>query len=79
MVLVVYDLLSSHKKVILLPSLGVGEQQYELRLYRKGSQEYAMLTPYAVNFIGHQRKQYGFLSNREFQNAIGERVGRRLH
>ena len=29
----------------------VGEQQYELRLYRKGSQEYAMLTPYAVNFI----------------------------
>ena len=38
-----------------------------------------MLTPYAVNFIGHQHKQYGFLSNREFQNAIGERVGRRLH
>ena len=57
----------------------VGESRYEIRLYRQGSTTYPKLAPYAVNFIGHQGKQYGFISNQEFQDAIGARIGRRLH
>ncbi|MHB1528609.1 MAG: restriction endonuclease [Acidiferrobacteraceae bacterium] len=53
----------------------VGETEYELRLYRQGSREYATLTPYAVNFIGHQGKQYGYMPNAEFNAAIGAQVG----
>jgi hypothetical protein len=54
----------------------VGEHHYELRLYRQGSSRYASLRPYAVNFIGHRGKRYGFLSNEKFQAVIGERIGR---
>lgn len=55
----------------------VGEYRYELRLYPQGNPKYQTLSPYAINFIGHQGKQYGFLSNQDFQTAIGERIGRR--
>lgn len=44
----------------------VGETEYELRLFRKGSREYNDLLPYTVNFIGHQGKKYGYLPNVEF-------------
>jgi hypothetical protein len=57
----------------------VGESRYELRLYRQGAAHYAALAPHAVNFIGHQGKQYGFISNAEVQTAIGQRLGRPLH
>ena len=53
----------------------IGETDYELRLYRQGSAEYNALMPYAVNFIGHQGKKYGYLSNLEFGRNIGARVG----
>lgn len=56
----------------------VGESRYELRIYKTGSATYAALAPNAINFIGHQGKQYGFMSNQEFQAAIGSRIGRRL-
>jgi hypothetical protein len=56
----------------------VGEHRYELRLYRQATPNYNALAAYAVNFIGHQGKRYGFLSNQEFETAIGERIGRRL-
>jgi hypothetical protein len=56
----------------------VGESRYELRLHRQGTATYAAVAPYAVNFIGHQGKQYGFISNTEFQSAIGQRIGRPL-
>lgn len=57
----------------------VGESRYELRIYRQGTDLFRRLSPYAINFIGHQGKQYGFISNQEFQDAIGTRIGRRLH
>lgn len=57
----------------------VGESRYELRVYRQGTDNFRRLSPYAINFIGHQGKQYGFMSNQEFQDAIGIRIGRRLH
>ena len=53
----------------------VGESRYELRLYRQSSKLYKSLAPYAINFIGHQGKRYGFISNQEFQNLIGLRIG----
>jgi hypothetical protein len=48
----------------------IGEQAYEMRLYRLGSPEYAALIPYAVNFIGHKGKQYGYIPNSEFRSLI---------
>jgi hypothetical protein len=55
----------------------VGENRYELRIYRQGTDIFGRLTAYAVNFIGHQGKQYGFISNQEFQEVTGMRIGRR--
>jgi hypothetical protein len=56
----------------------VGEYRYELRLYRQGDSTSAALAPFAINFIGHQGKRYGFMSNQDFQTIIGTRVGRPL-
>lgn len=54
----------------------IGEQRYELRLYRNDCGEHGLLSLHAVNHIGHRGKRYGFLSNDEFQELIGARVGR---
>lgn len=48
-----------------------GYDTYELRLYKKNSQEFAKLSPYAVTFIGHQGKRYGFMSNEDFEAVSG--------
>ena len=56
----------------------VGEGSYEMRLYRQGGPEYRALMPYALNFIGHQGKQYGFMPNLEFNAIAGVRVGVRV-
>ena len=53
----------------------VGENSYELRIYRQGSDEHTRLMPYAVNFIGYQGKKYGYLANADFNALIGARVG----
>jgi hypothetical protein len=57
----------------------MGEDQYELRLFNKRTPTFAALTPYAVTFIGHQGKQYGFVPNAEFFKIIGPSLGVRLH
>jgi len=57
----------------------VGEGRYELRLYRQGCTEYQALMLCALNFIGHQGKQYGFIHNSEFNNITGVRVGVNPH
>ncbi|KRC36589.1 MULTISPECIES: restriction endonuclease [unclassified Lysobacter] len=51
----------------------LGENNYELRIYRAGAAEYQNLMPYAVNLIGHQGKQYGYISNAEFSAITGTR------
>lgn len=53
----------------------VGETAYEMRLFRQGSREYKTLMPFAVNFIGHQGKQYGYMPNADFNAVIGIKVG----
>jgi hypothetical protein len=57
----------------------LGEDQYELRLFKKGTPGYAAISPYAVTFIGHQGKQYGFIANAEFFNIIGVGITAKLH
>lgn len=53
----------------------VRENDYELRLYRQNSTEYNVLWPYAINFIGHQGKKYGYLPNADFERIIGVKLG----
>jgi hypothetical protein len=53
----------------------LGETNYEMRLYRQGSGQYASLMPYAVNFIGPQDKQYGYMANADFNAVVGLRIG----
>jgi hypothetical protein len=53
----------------------VGENNYEIRIFRQGSREHTRLMPYAVNFIGHQGKKYGYVANVDFSAIIGARVG----
>lgn len=54
----------------------VGETRYELRLYRQGSTIYRKLDSRAIHFIGNQGKRYGFITNPEFQEMTGIRIGR---
>ena len=54
----------------------IGESSYELRLYRQETVVAGRLAPHAVNFIGHKRKRYGFISNDDFREAAEVRLGR---
>ena len=49
----------------------VADDKYELRLIKKGAPLYDPLAAYAVTFVGHQGKRYGFLPNAEFYKIIG--------
>lgn len=66
------------KKGDLVAISRIGESRYELRIYQEGAGLYANLAQYAVTFIGHQGKAYGYLANAEFQDIIGERIGKPL-
>jgi hypothetical protein len=44
----------------------LGEAEYQVRVFRRGTHEYDRLLPYAVTFIGHRGKRYGYVSNAEF-------------
>lgn len=49
----------------------IGETRYEMRLYQRGSQGFALLEPYAIHFVGARGKQYGYLPNSEFSDLLG--------
>jgi len=53
----------------------VGEAEYELRIVSKESKNYENLLAFAVNFIGHQGKQYGFIENQQFEDITNVRLG----
>jgi hypothetical protein len=57
----------------------IGEDRYELRLFRKGSALYKAVAPYAINFIGHRGKKYGYVQNAEFYKLIGVQSRIQLH
>ncbi len=54
----------------------LGEDRYELRLFPQDSDRYQRLLPYAVTFVGHQGKRYGFIPNDEFERETGIQLGR---
>lgn len=45
----------------------VGEDKYELRIVKKESLEYSKFSPYAINYIGHRDKRFGYISNQDFE------------
>ncbi|GEM_PF-405601 len=49
----------------------VADDEYELKIIKKTSAEYNILSPYATNFIGHRGKRFGFISNQEFERKLG--------
>jgi HKD family nuclease len=51
----------------------VGENNYEMRIIKSGSGIFQSINQYAINYIGHQGKKYGFISNVEFGSLIGYR------
>jgi len=51
----------------------VGEREYELKLFRKGSREFNALLPYTVHYIGHQGKRYGYIPNAEFVEVVSQK------
>lgn len=51
----------------------VGESEYELRLFHKGSSQFNSLLPYTVHFIGHQGKRYGYIPNAEFAEVVSQK------
>lgn len=53
----------------------IGEADYELRLCRQGFPEYGLLSPYAVTFIGHRGKRYGYIQNDAFERLMNIRLG----
>jgi hypothetical protein len=48
----------------------VGERDYELRIIKKGTDDFDNLEPHAINFIGHQGKKFGYLANSKFLKSI---------
>lgn len=50
----------------------IGEAEYELRIIKSSDPKFAELLPYAINFIGHQGKKYGFLSNSDFLSIYNQ-------
>lgn len=48
----------------------IGEDKYELRIIKQTTDNFTNLEPYAINFIGHQGKKFGYLSNSEFFRII---------
>lgn len=52
----------------------IGESDYELRLFRRGTAAYVRLLPHLVTYIGHQGKRYGYVENDEFRALIGDAI-----
>lgn len=48
-----------------------GENDYELRIITQVDKSYNDLKKYAINFCGHQGKQYGYIPNVDFFNILG--------
>lgn len=48
----------------------ISEYNYELRIIKQESDLYSTLIQYAINFIGHRGKKYGYISNSEFKKIL---------
>jgi hypothetical protein len=48
----------------------IKEHYYELRLFKKDNHNFDVLRKYAINFIGHRGKKYGYTSNEDIFNIV---------
>lgn len=53
----------------------IAETEYELRIIRKNTPQYDVLSPYAITYIGHQGKRYGLVDNMQFETLMSVRLG----
>ncbi|MDG5816160.1 hypothetical protein QA601_13785 [Chitinispirillales bacterium ANBcel5] len=53
----------------------ITEFDYELRIIKKENSLYNTLIPYAISFIGHRGKKYGYLNNQEFEKLTEIQLG----
>jgi hypothetical protein len=53
----------------------IGEEKYELRVIQQDTPHYVPLLRYAVNFIGHQGKRYGYVDNSQFETLTSFKLG----
>ena len=53
----------------------VSDDQYELRIIKSESTEFNNLSPFAINFIGHRGKRYGYIDNSQFEKLANIKVG----
>lgn len=49
----------------------IKETEYELRIIKQNSKEYRLILPYAINYIGHRGKKYGFVPNKDLEKILG--------
>jgi hypothetical protein len=54
----------------------VADSAYELCIFKRDSPQDRQLRPYAITYIGHQGKRYGYISNDDFSQIIGARLPR---
>ncbi len=54
----------------------IEKDKYQLRIFRKTHVFFAALYPYVVNFIGHQGKKYGYISNQLLANILNISIGK---
>jgi hypothetical protein len=52
----------------------ISEESYELRIINKGSNEFKTLQKYAVSYIGHKGKRYGYIDNEKLGEVIEEKI-----
>jgi hypothetical protein len=50
----------------------LSEDEYSIKIVNKDSIEYDVLRLYAINFIGHQGKKYGYIDNQELNKLIND-------
>lgn len=48
----------------------INETSYELRIIPRASSGFASISQYAINYIGHRGKKYGFITNSEFFDLL---------
>jgi hypothetical protein len=52
----------------------ISEYNYQIRIFPQNTQQFRILSPYAITFIGHEGKRYGFISNEQFERNLNVKL-----
>jgi hypothetical protein len=44
--------------------------EYDLKIYRQGSEEFKKLEKYLITYIGHRGKKYGYIPNEVYEETL---------